>query len=164
MVPITPDLAIVPLISHSSLIDITLSSTAVSVLVATSSKSSILLLSLVSFNTWVIANIPIITGIISIPDKRVELPQVNLASPPIGSIPTVASHSPNKPDISVLSTLPSSSAVNTDNPIKDIANNSEGPNFKAAVASCGLIKNIAIAAAIPPNAEQNSEILNALIG
>ncbi|MPM79886.1 hypothetical protein SDC9_126928 [bioreactor metagenome] len=82
-----------------------------------------------------IANIPIITGIISIPDNNVEFPHVNLAKPSIGSIPTVASHRPRSPEIKVFKTFPSSSAVSTDNPMNEIANNSEGPNLSAAFES-----------------------------
>ncbi|MPM97098.1 hypothetical protein SDC9_144271 [bioreactor metagenome] len=96
------------------------------------------------------------------PDKSVEFPQVNLANPIIGSIPIVASHKPIRPDIMVCITLPLSRQVKTERPRKEIANSSEGPNFKATLTSCGVSKNIARAANIPPIAEDTSEIPKAL--
>ena len=116
----------------------------------------------VCFSTSVTAKRPIMTGIISIPERSVELPHVNRAIPSIGSMPTQARRSPKSPEIRVFTILSLSRQDKTESPRNDTANNSEGPNFKATVASCGDTSAMANAATRPPTADAISENPSAL--
>ena len=125
-------------------------------------STSIFFCLLVCLRTSVTAKRPIITGIISIPPRSVELPKVKRAIPSIGSIPIHASKSPIHPEISVFTILSLSRHERTESPRKDTAKSSEGPNLRATAASCGEIRAIAKAATSPPNADAISEYPRAL--